>query len=226
MNNQARGRFITFEGIDGAGKSSHLDWFADRLRMHGIDCLQTREPGGTPLGERLRELVLHEPMQPATEALLIFAARQEHLLERIEPALAAGRWVLCDRFTDATFAYQGYGRGFDLRRLAELERWVQGELRPDATVVFDCPPQLAAERLGRARAADRFEREGLAFFERVARGYGARAAGGGPRPRPRRRGATGHPLLPRRQQPGFTRGSGGFATGCDRRSVAKRRAPQ
>lgn len=171
-----RGKFITFEGIDGAGKSSHIGWFVEQLRARGRAVLQTREPGGTPLGERLRDIILHEPMAPATEALLVFAARQQHLQDVIMPALERGDWVLSDRFTDATFAYQGYGRGFDLDKLAALEAWVQGALRPDLTVIFDIAEELAAQRLAQARAADKFERESHAFFARVRQGYLQRAA--------------------------------------------------
>jgi dTMP kinase len=171
-----RGKFITFEGIDGAGKSSHIGWFVEQLRARGRPVLQTREPGGTPLGERLRDIILHEPMAPATEALLVFAARQQHLQDVIMPALERGDWVLSDRFTDATFAYQGYGRGFDLDKLAALEAWVQGALRPDLTVIFDIAEELAAQRLAQARAADKFERESHAFFARVRQGYLQRAA--------------------------------------------------
>jgi dTMP kinase len=169
-----RGKFITFEGIDGAGKSSHIAWFADELRARGHDVVLTREPGGTLLAEKLRQIILNDAMQPATEALLVFAARQEHVLQVIEPALARGEWVLCDRFTDATFAYQGYGRGFDLAKLAELEHWVQGLLQPGLTVVFECSPATAAARLAASRPADKFEREDIAFFTRVAEGYRAR----------------------------------------------------
>jgi dTMP kinase len=165
------GRFITFEGIDGAGKSSHIEQAADWLRQRGHDVLLTREPGGTPLAERLRELVLHAGMDALTEALLVFAARRDHLAQTIEPALRAGRWVLCDRFTDASFAYQGGGRGFDRAVLAELERWVQQGRQPDLTIWFDLPAALAAERRAAARAPDRFERQDLAFFERVRAGY-------------------------------------------------------
>ena len=133
----ARGRFISAEGIDGAGKTTHLDTVDAWLRQRGHPVLRTREPGGTPLAEALRELVLHQPMDPLTEALLVFAARRDHLCEVIEPALAAGTWVLCDRFTDATFAYQGGGRGFDLQVLATLETWVQQGRQPDLTLWFD-----------------------------------------------------------------------------------------
>lgn len=171
-----QGRFITIEGIDGAGKTSHIDWIASHLRSKGHQLVQTREPGGTPLGEKLREIILNDVMQPATEALLVFAARQEHLLQIIKPALARGDLVLSDRFTDATFAYQGYGRGFPLQDLTSLEQWVQRGLQPDFTLVFDCPEEVAAARLAKARAADKFERESLEFFKRVREGYLARAA--------------------------------------------------
>lgn len=169
-----KGRFITFEGIDGAGKSTHLDAVAKRLHVTGARVVCTREPGGTPLGERLREIVLHEAMDTLTETLLVFAARRNHLQQVIEPALALGDTVLCDRFTDATFAYQGGGRGADLSVLRELERWVQGSLQPDLTLWFDLPAELAAQRRAQARAADRFEQEDLEFFERVRAAYQAR----------------------------------------------------
>ena len=170
----SRGRFITFEGIDGAGKSTHIEAVAEVLRERGEALLLTREPGGTPLAERLRELFLHEPMDALTETLLVFAARRDHLHTRIEPALAAGTTVLCDRFTDATFAYQGAGRGFDLSQLATLEQWVQQGVQPDLTLWFDVPPAVAAERRSSARQPDRMEREAQAFFERVRSGYAAR----------------------------------------------------
>lgn len=171
-----RGRFITFEGIDGAGKSSHIEALAAWLRGRGHAVQVTREPGGTPLAERLRELVLHQPMDALTESLLVFAARRDHLATAIEPALAAGTSVLCDRFTDATFAYQGGGRGFDLEVLARLEAWVQQGRQPDLTLWFELPPAVAAQRRAAARAPDRFESEDQAFFERVHAGYAARAA--------------------------------------------------
>jgi dTMP kinase len=170
------GRFITFEGIDGAGKSSHIDAVAQRLRDGGATGVCTREPGGTPLAERLRELVLHATMDVLTEALLVFAARRDHIRQVIEPALAAGHTVLCDRFTDATFAYQGGGRGAPLPVLTQLEHWVLGGLQPDLTVWFDLPAALAATRRAQARAADRFEQQDLEFFERVRTGYAARMA--------------------------------------------------
>ncbi len=174
-----RGLFITFEGIDGAGKSTHIGSLADALRAQGRTVTLTREPGGTTLAEKLRELLLHDAMDPLCEALLMFAARRDHLLRVIEPALAQGHVVLCDRFTDATFAYQGHGRGFDLQVLATLERWVQhtdaAELRqPDLTLWFDVPPEVAAQRLAGARHPDKFEALPVDFFRRVAGGYAAR----------------------------------------------------
>lgn len=173
---QARGRFITFEGIDGAGKSTQIEAVVALLRARGHDVEQTREPGGTPLGERLRELVLHEAMHLETEAMLMFAARREHLAARIEPALAAGRWVVCDRFTDATYAYQVGGRGLDPSKFAALEAWVHPGLQPDLTLVFDLDPSVAAARVAATGAApDRFEREQRDFFERVRRAYLERA---------------------------------------------------
>jgi dTMP kinase len=177
------GLFLSFEGIDGAGKSTHIEALAAALRSRGRSVLLTREPGGTPLAEQLRALALNEAMDPLTEALLMFAARRDHLLQVIEPALARGEVVLCDRFTDATFAYQGGGRGFDLAVLETLERWVQsvpalpaGRLRqPDLTVWFDLPPAVAAQRLSGARVPDKFESQPQAFFERVAAAYARRA---------------------------------------------------
>ena len=172
-----RGRFITLEGVDGAGKSTQVAWLAERLRQAGKDVVLTREPGGTPLGERLRELILNEPMHLETEALLVFAARREHLAQVILPALAAGRWVVSDRFTDATYAYQGGGRGLGEGRIAILERWVQASLQPNLTLVFDVPIEVARQRLeGSAAALDRFEREQGPFFQRVRNAYLSRAA--------------------------------------------------
>ena len=165
------GRFITFEGIDGAGKSSHIEGLAAWLRERGRNVLVTREPGGTVLAERLRELVLHEAMDALTESLLVFAARRDHLQRAIEPALAASTDVLCDRFTDASFAYQGGGRGFDVSVLTQLEVWVQQGRQPDLTLWFELAPALAAERRAAARAPDRFERQDEMFFERVQAGY-------------------------------------------------------
>ncbi len=170
------GRFITFEGIDGAGKTTHVDALEQRWRAAGHDVVRTREPGGTPLAEKLRSLVLHDAMDAMTEALLVFAARRDHLQQVIEPALARGAWVLCDRFTDATFAYQGGGRGFDTVVLSTLEQWVQANRQPDLTVLFDLPPAVAAARLVAARQPDRFEAQDQAFFERVRSAYLARQA--------------------------------------------------
>ena len=175
------GLFISFEGIDGAGKSSHIEALAQAFKAAGRAVLQTREPGGTPLAEKLRDMVLHESMDPLCEALLVFAARRDHLNHVIEPALARGDVVLCDRFTDATFAYQGAGRGFSLDVLTQLEHWVQalpsGGLRqPDITLWFALDPTIAAERLSAARLPDRFESQPLAFFQSVHNGYAARAA--------------------------------------------------
>jgi dTMP kinase len=175
----ARGKFITFEGIDGAGKTTHLGWFRERLEAKlapgGRSVVMTREPGGTPLGEQIREIVLHQKMDLETEALLMFALRRQHLAEVIEPALARGDWVLSDRFTDATFAYQGGGRGLPRDKLEALERWVQGGFQPDLTVLFDLPPAIANERRSAARNPDRFESESAAFFERTRAEYMRRA---------------------------------------------------
>jgi dTMP kinase len=171
-----RGRFITFEGIDGAGKSSHIEPLAAWWAEQGARVLVTREPGGTTLAEQLREIVLHQPMDALTEALLVFAARRDHLQRVIEPALADGATVLCDRFTDATFAYQGGGRGFDRHVLAQLEVWVQQGRQPDLTLWFDIEPEVAAQRRAAARAPDRFEAQDGPFFQRVRAGYEARRA--------------------------------------------------
>lgn len=169
------GRFITFEGIDGAGKSTHIEAVAAQLRRRGAEVVCTREPGGTVLAEELRTLILHAPMDAMTEALLVFAARRDHLQGIIEPALDRDATVLCDRFTDATFAYQGAGRGFDADVLARLEQWVHGTLQPDLTLWFDLAPVLAMRRVaGTTREADRFETQDLGFFERVRAGYRAR----------------------------------------------------
>jgi dTMP kinase len=171
------GKFITFEGVDGAGKSTHLDWLVNELRQRGHRVVATREPGGTPLGERLRELLLSQQMHLETEALLMFAARKEHLEKVIRPALARGDWVVSDRFTDASFAYQGGGRGLAQAKLAALENWVQEGLQPDLTLLFDLPVEVARTRLaGTGNAPDRFEQEQEAFFERVRQAYLARAA--------------------------------------------------
>jgi len=168
-------KFISFEGVDGAGKSTHLAWFVEALRQRGIEVVLTREPGGTPLGEQLRELVLHQPMHADTEAMLMFAARVQHVEQLIKPALARGAWVVSDRFSDASFAYQGGGRGMDVARLQQLERWACGEFQPDLTLLFDLPVEVAQQRLADARTPDRFEREQAAFFERVRAAYLARA---------------------------------------------------
>ena len=182
------GLFITFEGIDGAGKSSHIEALAAALRSAGRSVTVTREPGGTPLAEKLRSLVLGEPMDALTEALLVFAGRRDHLRQVIEPALARGEVVLCDRYTDATFAYQGGGRGFDWQSLSQLELLAQDTqapeanlahkdlLQPDLTIWFDLPPAVAAERLAGARVPDRFESQPAAFFDAVRAGYARRAA--------------------------------------------------
>ena len=174
-----KGLFISFEGIDGAGKSSHVQSLADAFAAQGRAVTVTREPGGTPLAEQLRTIALNEPMDALTEALLMFAARRDHLLQVIEPALARGDVVLCDRFTDATFAYQGGGRGFDRQVLGGLESWVQsvsalpaGTLRqPHLTLWFDLAPDIAATRLAGARVPDKFEAQPLEFFQRVVTGY-------------------------------------------------------
>lgn len=182
------GIFISFEGIDGAGKSTHIEALADALRAEGHEVIVTREPGGTPLAEKLRALVLHDAMDPLTESLLVFAARRDHLGQVIVPALRAGHTVICDRFTDATFAYQGGGRSFDLDVLTDLEALVQDSadlgfdaarpslVEPDLTLWFDLDPDVAAQRLASARVPDRFEAEPAEFFRRVGQGYARRAA--------------------------------------------------
>lgn len=170
-----KGRFITFEGLDGAGKSTHIADTAELLRRAGKTVLTTREPGGTPLAEKIRALLLSEPMDLASETLLMFAARQSHLAEQVLPALARGEWVVCDRFTDATFAYQGGGRGVALQKIEDLERWVQGDLQPDLTLLFDLPYEVARERIQQTRSLDRFEREQAEFHHRVRAAYLKRA---------------------------------------------------
>lgn len=165
------GVFITFEGIDGAGKTTHMDTLEQLLKSQGREVVRTREPGGTPLAEKLRGLFLHDAMDPLTESLLVFAARRDHLVQVILPALARGAWVMCDRFTDASFAYQGGGRGFDLQVLRTLESWVQDQTQPDLTFLFDLPPEVAASRLAAARQPDRFEAQDTAFFARVRQAY-------------------------------------------------------
>lgn len=175
----ARGRFITLEGGEGAGKSTNLEYLSTRLQAAGVNVRHTREPGGTPLGEKLRELLLnpdHTGMHSDTELLLMFAARAQHLHELILPALARGEWVICDRFTDATYAYQGGGRGIDVQRIALLEDWVQQGLQPDTTLLFDLPVAQGLERAGKRGALDRFEQEQQDFFEQVRDAYLERAA--------------------------------------------------
>ena len=173
-----RGKFITLEGIDGAGKSTHLAWLADILRPRAITVRVTREPGGTGLGEQLRQILLDpkNPMHAETETMLMFAARREHLDQVIEPALARGEWVVCDRFTDATFAYQGGGRGVNWSRLTQLEQWTLRELRPDLTLLFDLAPETGRQRARGARVADRFELEQDDFYHRVREAYLRRAS--------------------------------------------------
>jgi len=173
-----KNKFITFEGMDGAGKSTHLAWFADALRQRGLEVVVTREPGGTPLGEQLREILLNQSMSIGTEAMLMFAARLEHIEQVIRPALSAGKWVVSDRFSDASFAYQGGGRGMDWDKLQQLEQWVHPGLQPDRTLFFDVPVEVARKRLmmsDRSGASnvtlDRFEQEQSEFFERVRAGY-------------------------------------------------------
>lgn len=170
------GKFISLDGVDGAGKSTHLTFVADWLRGQGREVVVTREPGGTPLGEDLRELLLHRDMDADTELLLMFAARQAHLAQLIRPALARGAWVLSDRFTDASYAYQCGGRGIAVERVAALETWVQQGFQPDLTLLFDVPTEVAEARRSAAREADRFERETDSFFTRVRNAYLARAA--------------------------------------------------
>ncbi|MBL8429745.1 MAG: dTMP kinase [Dechloromonas sp.] len=171
-----KGKFITFEGIDGAGKSSHVEWLAEYLRARGIVVQVTREPGGTELGEKLRALLLNDPMHLETETLLMFAARREHLAKLIEPALARGEWVICDRFSDATYAYQGGGRGLDRSKFLALEHWVHEHLQPDLTLLFDLPLDIARERIVLAnRVLDKFEQERVDFHERVRQAYLERA---------------------------------------------------
>ncbi|HBZ07049.1 MULTISPECIES: dTMP kinase [Massilia] len=171
-----RGKFITVEGIDGAGKSTHIGFIGDFLAARGRQVVASREPGGTPLGEKLRELLLHEKMHLETEALLMFASRREHMAQVIEPHLAAGTWVLSDRFTDASFAYQSGGRGLDRTRLEALEAWVHPHLQPDLTLLFDVPLEVARERLDATRTLDKFEREQGEFFARCRAEYLRRAA--------------------------------------------------
>lgn len=173
-----KGLFVTLEGPEGAGKSTNREYLADRLRARGLDVVLTREPGGTPLAERIRDLLLtpaDEPMAVDTELLLVFAERAQHLAQVIRPALARGAVVLCDRFTDATYAYQGGGRGLPLERIAQLETFVQGDLRPDLTLIFDLPVEVGLARAAARGRLDRFEQEGIRFFEAVRSAYLQRA---------------------------------------------------
>lgn len=172
-----RGRFITLEGIDGAGKSTHLEWLARFVDERGIRVTVTREPGGTATGESLRELLLHgkATLHPETETLLVFAARREHIDKVIEPALASGAWVICDRFTDATYAYQSGGSGVSWSKIAQLEQWTQDGLQPDTTVLFDVAPEVGLARAARGKSPDRFESERAAFYERARQAYLERA---------------------------------------------------
>lgn len=170
------GKFITFEGIDGAGKSTHIGAVTELLRKRGLSVVTTREPGGTPLGEQLRDLLLNQPMHLETEALLMFASRREHIARVITPALERGDWVISDRFTDATFAYQGGGRGLAREKLEQLERWVHPNLQPDMTLLFDVPLHIAKERLERSRILDKFEQENERFFSATRAEYLRRAA--------------------------------------------------
>jgi dTMP kinase len=170
------GKFITFEGIDGAGKSTHIAFVSDYIKRRGVELVSSREPGGTPLGEKLREIVLHEKMHLETEALLVFASRREHLAQVIEPALARGAWVISDRFTDSSFAYQGGGRGMSLAKLDALEQWVHPERQPDLTLLFDVPLDVARARLDATRELDKFEQEKSDFFAATRTEYLRRAA--------------------------------------------------
>ena len=169
------GKFITLEGMDGAGKSTHIPNIIALLASRGHEVVSTREPGGTKLGERLRELLLHEPMHAETETLLMFAARREHIASVIAPALARGAYVLSDRFTDATYAYQAGAKGVDFAKIAELERWVQADLQPDVTLLFDVPVEVSVQRLAIARTPDKFERENADFFSKIRKIYLQRA---------------------------------------------------
>ena len=171
-----RGRFITLEGVDGAGKSTFLPWIEERLRCAGRQVVMTREPGGTAMGETIREILLHGHVRAETEVLLLFAARKEHLAEVVLPALEAGSWVVCDRFTDATYAYQGAARGVEVSHIEALEQWIQGDVTPDLTLLFDLPIAVARARMASVRSPDRFESQKGDFFERVRAGYRDRAS--------------------------------------------------
>ena len=171
-----RGKFISLEGMDGAGKSTHIPTILNTLKLRGAEVVSTREPGGTLLGEQLRELLLQQDMHPETEALLMFAARREHIAQVIEPALVRGAYVVTDRFADASFAYQCGGRGISFEKMQDLESWVQGGLQPDVTLLFDVPVEVSIQRLASARAPDKFERETADFFNRIRNAYLRRAA--------------------------------------------------
>lgn len=170
-----RGKLITLEGMDGAGKSTHIPDIIKLMEAKGVEVVSTREPGGTVLGEQLRTLLLNEVMHPETETLLMFAARREHIAQVIEPALARGAWVLSDRFTDATYAYQSGGRNVSAKKVIDLETWVQGSLQPDLTLLFDVPVEVSVARLASARAPDKFERESVEFFTKIRNAYLDRA---------------------------------------------------
>lgn len=177
MNNlEQKGKFITLEGMDGAGKSTHIPMIIELLEARGVEVVSTREPGGTLLGEKLRALLLHESMHAETETLLMFAARREHIANVIEPSLARGAYVLSDRFTDATYAYQCGAKGVLTSKIKQLETWVQDDLRPDATLLFDVPVEISIQRLTSAREPDKFERENAQFFEKLRQAYLKRAA--------------------------------------------------
>lgn len=170
------GKFISLEGMDGAGKSTHIPDIIAKLQQRGVEVVSTREPGGTKLGEQLREILLHEPMHPETEAMLMFAARREHIAQVIQPALARGAYVLTDRFSDATYAYQCGAKGVSAEKILQLEHWVQMGLQPDVTLLFDVPPEVSLQRLASARTPDKFEREGITFFSQLRNSYLQRAA--------------------------------------------------
>ncbi|MDZ4097907.1 MAG: dTMP kinase [Methylophilaceae bacterium] len=170
-----RGKFITLEGMDGAGKSTHIPTIIAALEAKGISVVSTREPGGTVLGEQLREILLHHPMNPETEALLMFAARKEHIATMIEPALASGKYVVSDRFSDASYAYQSGGRGVAADKIEQLEEWTHPDLQPDLTILFDVPVEISVARLADARAPDKFERQSSEFFTRIRNAYLQRA---------------------------------------------------
>jgi dTMP kinase len=174
--NKKRGKFITLEGMDGAGKSTHIPNIITALKARGVEVVATREPGGTRLGEQLRALLLHDAMHPETETLLMFAARREHIATVIEPALKRGAYVLSDRFTDATYAYQCGAKGVASSKIKQLEKWVQGSLQPDLTLLFDVPVEISMKRLADAREPDKFERENAAFFDKLRQAYLSRAA--------------------------------------------------